>query len=236
MHIRLDLHLHTFFSRDAVSSPEKVIAAARNKGLHGIAITDHDSCEATKYLRERGLASADGEPVDGFLVIPAVEVSTAEGHLLCLGVVLPNMKHAPAAEVCDAVHEQGGLAIAAHPYDYFRAGIREDVLDALPLDGIEVFNAAVTLRSFNADALRYAEKRGLAMTASSDAHHAGAVGTASTMVDAPGLNVHSVLEAIKAETTRDENYLSFWEGFKKHACNWIRIFNPRPEPHDAYPT
>jgi hypothetical protein len=34
--------------------------------------------------------------------------------------------------------EAGGLAVAPHPYDLFRAGIRESVLDALPLDGLEV--------------------------------------------------------------------------------------------------
>jgi hypothetical protein len=49
--------------------------------------------------------------VDGFLVIPGVEVTTAEGHLLCLGVILPYMKGAPALEVCQATHELGGLAI-----------------------------------------------------------------------------------------------------------------------------
>jgi len=233
---RFDLHLHTFFSRDAVTVPEKAIEAARKKGLNGIAITDHDTCGVTKYLREKGLAREDGLPVDDFLVIPGVEVSTAEGHLLCLGVVLPEMKHAPASEVCAAVHELGGITIAAHPFDYFRAGIREEVLNELPLDGLEVFNAAVTLRSFNQDALRYATEHGLAMTASSDAHHAGAIGTAATIVDIPELNVCNVLEGIKHGTEREENYLSLMESFKKHACNWVRMFNPRPEPHGAYPT
>ena len=43
---RFDLHLHSFYSADAAASPEELIAAARAPGLNGIAITDHDSCEA----------------------------------------------------------------------------------------------------------------------------------------------------------------------------------------------
>ena len=46
MPFNIDLHTHTFFSGDGVSSPEENIAAAREKGLHGIAITDHNTCDA----------------------------------------------------------------------------------------------------------------------------------------------------------------------------------------------
>ena len=84
-----DLHCHSFFSGDGVSSPEALIAAARKKGLDGFAITDHNTCEAVDYLVGEGLMRADGQPVDGFLIIPGVEVTTAEGHLLCLGPNCP---------------------------------------------------------------------------------------------------------------------------------------------------
>src|SRR6185312_11296193 len=129
MSFNIDLHSHTFFSGDGVSSPEENIAVAREKGLHGIAITDHNTCDAVTYLLEKGLMREDGLPVDNFLVIPGVEVTTAEGHLLCIGVILPYLKGTPAAEVCKLVHSMGGLAIPPHPYDKFRAGIRQSVLD-----------------------------------------------------------------------------------------------------------
>ena len=88
---RFDLHVHSFFSGDAASSPEELVAAARAKGLAGIAITDHNSCESAEYCLRHGLAREDGMPVDGFLIVPGVEVSTAEGHLLCIGVTMPLM-------------------------------------------------------------------------------------------------------------------------------------------------
>ena len=125
MSYHIDLHCHSWFSGDGVSSPESLIASARKKGLHGFALTDHDTSDGFRYLLEKGLARGDGLPVDDFLIIPGVEVSTAEGHLLCLGVMLPYLKHTPAIEVCKLVHDAGGVAIPAHPYDRFRAGIRE---------------------------------------------------------------------------------------------------------------
>lgn len=161
----IDLHCHSFFSGDGVSSPEDMIASARRKGLHGFALTDHNTCDGVHYLLDKGLMRADGQPVDDFIIIPAVEMTTAEGHLLCLGVDLPDLKGTPAAEVCAQVHQQGGLAIPPHPYDLFRAGIRQGTLDALEIDALEVFNAATTLKRYNTQAYRYAQVRGLPMTA-----------------------------------------------------------------------
>jgi hypothetical protein len=89
MPFNIDLHTHSFFSGDGVSSPEDLIASAQAKGLHGIAITDHNTCDAIDYLRGKKLIRDDGLPVNGFLVIPGVEVTTAEGHLLCIGTILP---------------------------------------------------------------------------------------------------------------------------------------------------
>src|SRR5207247_9421529 len=125
----------------------------------------------------------DGQPVDNFLVLPGVEVTTSEGHLLCIGAELPYLKGKPAREVCEMIHERGGFAIPPHPYDLFRAGIRLSTLETLPIDAIEVFNAATTLRRYNTYAFRYAQIRNLPMTAASDAHHAAAVGTAYTILN-----------------------------------------------------
>jgi hypothetical protein len=223
-----DLHLHTHYSADACGSPEDMIEAAKQRGLSCIAVTDHNTCDAIAHLISHGLVREDGLPVDGFLVIPGVEVSTADGHLLCLGVTLPNMKGVPALEVAALVKERGGICIAPHPYDSFRAGIREEILDQLDLAALETFNAAVTLRGFNAKAAAYAARRRLAGTAASDAHHASAAGICSTAYDLPELSVAAVLEAIPHGGERNENYLSFSEGMKKNFGNWFRVFNPSP--------
>lgn len=223
-----DLHLHTHYSADACGSPEAMIEAAKRRGLSGIAITDHNTCDALEHLTRAGLIRKDGQAVDGFLIIPGVEVSTADGHLLCLGTTLPFMKGKPAIEVAAAVRERGGIVIAPHPYDSFRAGIREEILDLLDLAALETFNAAVSLRRFNARAAAYASRRGLAATAASDAHHASAAGICNTAYELSELSTTSVLEAIPKGGQRTERYLPFSESMKKNLGNWFRVFNPSP--------
>ena len=224
MPLRIDLHVHSFFSMDGVSSPEDLIASARGAGLNAFAVTDHNTCDAVEYMLGRGLMREDGRPVDNFLVIPGIEVTTAEGHLLCLGCCLPaTVRGKPAVEVCARAHEAGGICVAPHPYDLFRAGIRESVLDTLPLDGLEVFNAATTLKRHNRKAYNYAEKRALPMTAGSDAHHAAAVGVACTILDTDDFSVAGVLAALKKGSELEQQYLSTRQTIRKTWNNWFRL-------------
>jgi predicted metal-dependent phosphoesterase TrpH len=226
MSFNIDLHTHSFFSGDGVSSPEEIITAARAKGLHGFAITDHNTCEAVHYMTQKGLMREDGQPVDDFLIIPGVEVTTAEGHLLCIGTTLPDagkLKGRPAREICDMLHERGGLAIPPHPYDLFRAGIRFSALETLPIDAIEVFNAATTLRRYNRYAFKYAQERGLPMTAASDAHHAAAVGTAYTILNTNDLSVKGILAQICKSNELNQHYLTPRDSMRKTWNNWLRL-------------
>ena len=219
---RFDLHMHSFFSKDASSPPEALIDAAVAKGLSGIAITDHDTCEAHEYLK--------GKPLPpGFLLVPGVEVGTAEGHLICLGLPLPKLKGTPARDVLERVTRAGGIGIPAHPFDRWRAGIRPAVMDKLPLEAVEVFNAAVTSRSYNDKALAYAKSRGLSMIAGSDAHHASAVGVSTTAFEMDELTLPALLDAIRKGGMPDGHYLTFREGVKKHFANWFRAANARPQ-------
>jgi predicted metal-dependent phosphoesterase TrpH len=224
MLLNIDLHTHSFFSGDGVSTPEELIATAKARGLHGLALTDHNTCEGMDYLLRKGLIRPDGLPVDNFLVIPGVEVSTHEGHLLCLGVTLPNMKGEPAAVVCQEIHKRGGLAIPAHPYDYFRAGIREAVLKTLPADAIEIFNAATTFQFCNRKAAEYAKLRGYPMTSGSDGHHENSMGTAYTILDTVAFTLEAVMKAIvKPGNQLVCHPLSPGDKLRKTWNNWMRL-------------
>jgi predicted metal-dependent phosphoesterase TrpH len=227
MAYKIDLHCHSFFSGDGVSSPEALIAAARRKGLHGFALTDHNTSDGCRYLLDKGLVREDGQPVDNFLIIPGVEVTTAEGHLLCLGVILPYLKGHPAEEVCKMTREMGGVAIPPHPYDLFRAGIRQSVLDSLPIDGLEVFNAATTLKRYNRMAFEYATMRGLPMTAGSDAHHEAAIGTAYTILRTTDFSVGGLLKQIVEGTELNQQYLTPRDALRKTWNNWLRLRRKR---------
>lgn len=227
MPFQFDLHCHSWFSGDGVSSPESLIAAAKAKGLHGIAMTDHNTCDAYHYLVDCALARRDGMPVDDFLIVPGVEVSTEEGHLLCIGAVLPQMKGEPAREVAKAIRAAGGVAIPAHPFDVFRAGIREDILDTLELDALEVFNAAISFPKYNVRALEYAKRRSLPMIAASDAHHESSIGTSRMVFNTADFSVKGIVAAIKAGGERQEHLLSFKDKLRKTLNNWFRLRRKR---------
>src|SRR3954465_11662097 len=60
MAFKIDLHCHSFFSGDGVSSPEDLIASARRKGLDGFALTDNNTSDGCRYLLDKGLMGGDG--------------------------------------------------------------------------------------------------------------------------------------------------------------------------------
>jgi predicted metal-dependent phosphoesterase TrpH len=227
MKLRIDLHCHSRFSADGIAEPEEMAEEARRKGLHGFAITDHNTCACVDYFLQLGLMREDGEPVDGLLILPGQEITTSAGHLLALGVRLPDLKGIHPKEAVELIHAHGGLAVPPHPYDFFRAGIREPMLDQLPIDALEVFNAATTLKRYNRQALEYAQRRGLPMTAGSDAHHVEAMGVAATILEAETFNLSGVMEAIVRPNDLETNYLRPKDAFKKTFNNVFRLRRPR---------
>jgi predicted metal-dependent phosphoesterase TrpH len=234
MQLLFDLHCHSRFSADGVAQPEELVEQARAKGLNGFAITDHNTSACVDYFEKHGFLTADGLPVNGLLIIPGQEITTAEGHLLALGVRLPNtLQGIPALEAVKLIHEKGGLAIPPHPYDRFRAGIREPVLETLELDALEVFNSATTLRRYNRHAFDYAKKRGLPMTASSDAHDSEALGTAYSILEAETFSVAGVLEAIRKGPALRQRYLTPAGKLKK---TWNNVFRLRRKGREKSPT
>jgi predicted metal-dependent phosphoesterase TrpH len=122
MFSRADLHMHTTAS-DGTLSPQALVNAVlihqlkmKEPVLRVIAITDHDTLAGawTALEFQRALhAESDLE------IIPGAEISSADGHILALNIKKNIPKRMSAAKTIAAIHEQGGLAIAAHPYAYF---------------------------------------------------------------------------------------------------------------------
>lgn len=204
-----------------------MVAEAKRKGLHGFAITDHNTCACVDYFLQHGYMREDGQPVDGLLIIPGQEITTSAGHLLALGVRLPDLKGIGPAEAIELIHQVGGLAVPPHPYDLFRAGIRENILERLPVDALEVFNAATTLRRYNRFAYEYAQRRGLPMTAGSDAHHVEALGVAYSILEVGQLDLASVLEAVKRGPALQQSYMTPKDALRK---TWNNVFRFRRKP------
>jgi len=188
--MKFDLHIHSNYSDGHASVPE-IIEAARRRGLDGIAITDHDTMKGITAARRY----IDEQKID-LILIPGVEVTTSEGHLLVLGVEEPPQRKMSPEETIERAHSLGGIADVPHPYHPFRHAIGR-IPDA---DAVEVFNSKHLFGLANGRAWIEARRRHMPMVAGSDSHFAETVGLGVTEIQAEDAN--GVLEEIRAGRTR----------------------------------
>ncbi len=189
-----DIHIHSSHS-DGWNTPAEIVEYARKIGLNGISITDHDKLDGSREAMKFNS--------DEFTVIPGVEISCREGHLLVLGTndidekylgdVHNREKCHPVSKVLDAIHDTGALGIAAHPYDTYRKGF-EDLAKKLDFDAIEVMNGHTLVNKKNPTAV--AEEIGKPMVGGSDAHILREVGNVCVVTD------DEPLEAIRSGRVR----------------------------------
>ena len=147
MRITLDLHIHSGASHDGRLTPAQIIEEARNVGLDGAAICDHDVMPDLRGVEV---------PAD-FLLIPGIELSTNLGHILGLFLErAPEVGDSSAAAAVDAIHAAGGIAVLAHPFQRSRDADRLAPLIG-KIDGGEVFNARAARKTRDANDLAAAK-------------------------------------------------------------------------------
>ncbi|MDR1993298.1 MAG: CehA/McbA family metallohydrolase [Nitrososphaerota archaeon] len=185
--ITADLHVHTTYSKDSLITPKELVWYAKKKGLTACAVTDHNILEgAYKIAKETD-----------FLIIPGVEVSSAQGHIVALNVSELIPRGFSAIETVERIHQAGGVAIACHPYVYFKGCLRENVCSAF--DAIEVINArAFPFRLSVKKAQEAAKRFNLSRVAGTDAHYGPQIGYGYTEIEAKDATVEALVDAIVA--------------------------------------
>ncbi|WP_254271630.1 PHP domain-containing protein [Haloarcula marina] len=195
--LSVELHTHSSLSHDGRDPIELLLAQAQAVGLDALAITDHDEIEASRRAAELA-------PEYDLVGIVGMEITCDAGHVLGLGIeeaVPPGLSF---GETLDRIREQGGLAVVPHPFQESRHGVLEHISkdELADADAIEVYNSRLLTGRSNRQAERFARRRGLPMTAGSDAHIAEMVGQAVTKVDTDEHSVDAILDAVrKGETT-----------------------------------
>ncbi|MCK9518114.1 MAG: CehA/McbA family metallohydrolase [Dehalococcoidia bacterium] len=185
----IDLHCHTLpLSQCSSLVPEELVDLARERGLDGVVLTEHDSKwdEATlAEVRKR----------TKFLLLAGVELTTDRGHVLAYGLRPGQRSLATLAEAREAASADGALLYLAHP-----------ARDGLLRMDHEIVTSVVSVEAVNGSdtRLQNVATRGLAHgfplpgIGGSDAHTLREVGRAATRFEARIENEGDLLAALRS--------------------------------------
>ena len=196
--MKIDLHVHSCYSDDANNSVEELIKTAVKKGLDGIAITDHNSTEGG--LKGFGIA----KKMKDFAVIPGIEISSADGHIIGLNVKENIPKKLTAEETVERINSFGGIPVLPHPYRML-SGLGEKNIKGF--SGVEVFNSKSPVWE-NKKAEKLAEKMGAGETGGSDAHSLNEIGYGVTEFNVNSFRIDDLLQEIGKKRTKGYGVLT----------------------------
>jgi predicted metal-dependent phosphoesterase TrpH len=171
--MKADLHAHTHFSRDGLTSVSTFIERYQRSAIDCVAVSDHNNIAGA-------LAVEHDAP---FRVIISEEIKSTEGEIIGLFLQAPVRKGLTPEDTVRAIKEQSGLVLLPHPYDRLRRSpLREEATLRImsDIDVIEVFNSRTVFRGDNDKSRRLAEEHGKLMSASTDAHTPWEIGLAYT--------------------------------------------------------
>jgi predicted metal-dependent phosphoesterase TrpH len=171
--LRVDCHLHTALSGDAVTTIDELAERVEQERLDVVFITDHNVTAAAVAAAERGV---------GCRAIVGEEIRTCDGDIIGLFLTERVPYVLPLAEAIGLVRAQGGLVSLPHPFDPGRSSIGGAMAGRLCAAGladvVEVFNAKISDQDLNRQAAGLASRYELPGVAGSDAHDPEGIGAA----------------------------------------------------------
>jgi predicted metal-dependent phosphoesterase TrpH len=161
--IRVEFHCHIIYSKDSLTSPERLVTACRRKGIDRVVVTDHNTIAGAQAA----------QALDPERVIVGEEIMTTRGEILAAYVTEEIPAGLSPQETIRRLKKQGAFISVSHPFDIYRGGHWDeaDLLAILPdVDAIEVFNSRCWSPEFNRQAQKFAEEHNIPGTVGSDAH------------------------------------------------------------------
>ncbi len=207
---KADMHLHTLYSDGTASVQALLDHVERATDLDLIAVTDHERIDGALRAREMHAAGDYS-----YQLVVGEEITTRRGHVLALFLTerVPALR--PLPETLERIHDQGAIAIAAHPLAPLTPSLGSGSLrwshgatdPRHHLDAIELMNPSTAGRARrSAREALHAELAGPAAVGNSDAHVLEGVGSAWTWF--PGSSAGDYRAAIAAATTRPDG--AYW--------------------------
>jgi predicted metal-dependent phosphoesterase TrpH len=181
---KADLHIHTNHG-DGLDSIKAILDHVEaSTDLDVIAITEHDSLEVALQARE---AWARGEY--SFDLVPGVEITTLQGHVIALYLEEPVPSFMPVERTVEAIRKQDGVCFAPHPMSWLTRSIGPGGMERLSaaghrFDAMELESGSPPATVGLAKARRLNRERyGLPAVGSSDAHFRQAIGAGYTQFE-----------------------------------------------------
>jgi predicted metal-dependent phosphoesterase TrpH len=175
--MKIDLHCHSEASFDCITPLTDIPRRCLERGVAVQAITDHNEIWGAQELARRALADAGG----ALTIIVGEEITTAEGELIGLFLDEKIEPGLSPEETVRRIKAQGGLVYLPHGFDPMkRSRLRPRALERIAhdIDVVETFNARISQPRWNRAAVRWAQARGLPISAGSDAHTRQDIGSA----------------------------------------------------------
>ncbi|MFQ5998436.1 MAG: PHP domain-containing protein [Candidatus Bathyarchaeia archaeon] len=201
MGVLTELHCHTIYSNgfnkskripfESTTTPEDLLIAAERNGVNCLFVTDHNNQRGFPKIREYWQNHARFHKIG---LMPGVEISTKEGHVIGLGVSEEIKTGMSVEDTIEEIHRQNGLCVSVHPFA-LGSGIREK---SNLCDLIEIHNSVSVDVYSNKAAENYARKHHMTQVVGSDAH----------IPDIVGRNLNDV----EAESSLDDVLSSLGKG------------------------
>ena len=181
-------YVHTNISPCSQLSLDDIIAQAKERGLSGVCITDHDTMDV-RYLLQEGMQE------NGLCVIFGMEYATSDGDFLLFGPYEQLQTGLDAAALLRHVKKTGGVAVAAHPFRANRP-TREYLVD----NGFCAIVEGINGRNHQHENDRvdnWRDRYGVKQVGGSDAHTLEELGQVTTRFHQPIRNRADIIHALK---------------------------------------
>ena len=198
-HMFIDTHMHEMtYSKDSFLKLDQMVRIAKDRGLGGICITDHDSMGLREYAAEYSERT-------GFPIFVGIEFFSLQGDIIAFGIDDYPEERIPAQEFIDLVKRQGGVCFAAHPFRNNNRGLEEHLREVRGLDGLEVLNGSTSIEACR-KAAEFALDLGLFTLGSSDCHVPEKMGVCATYFPEEVHNMQEFLTVFKKGDMKPARY------------------------------